>query len=383
PDLGADLRYHQACEKRLREIDERLKALQKETAALDRRDNELLAEKKHLSELKGKRRQLEQKISTKQDSLRQMEQNITDLKKIEEETKGKVSEVNSQKVAMVKVFIDSIKLKAKLTMEKVYLALKMVELTAEKTKLENDFREGASLLRSMDQKCSQLEQRRAQLTEQCKGHMKRAMSICRMQSKDSLPEDLRNVRLSSCTHPTACSHSRQVSRALFFWGGTQAFAKLPDTPDEIESRLSEERSRAECFTSLSENVRMRWFRRDQEIKQLEKELEEKENALEAYRKNIAEAKERWLNPLKLLVEQINEKFTAFFRSMNCAGEVDLHSENEEDYDKYGIRIRQHSPARVTPYHQSGGERSVSTMLYLMSLQELNRCPFRVVDEINQ
>lgn len=48
-------------------MDERLKALQRDTAALDRRDNELLAEKKHLSELKGKRRQLEQKISTKQD----------------------------------------------------------------------------------------------------------------------------------------------------------------------------------------------------------------------------------------------------------------------------------------------------------------------------
>lgn len=61
---------------------------------------------------------------------------------------------------------------------------------------------------------------------------------------------------------------------------------------------------------------------------------------------------------------------------------------QEDYDKYGIRIRVkfHSNTHLhelTPYHQSGGERSVSTMLYLMSLQELNRCPFRVVDEINQ
>lgn len=52
---------------KFREIDERLKALQRETAVLDRRDNELLAEKKKLSELKGKKRQLEQKISTKQD----------------------------------------------------------------------------------------------------------------------------------------------------------------------------------------------------------------------------------------------------------------------------------------------------------------------------
>ncbi|XP_056292177.1 structural maintenance of chromosomes protein 5-like [Pseudoliparis swirei] len=74
--------------------------------------------------------------------------------------------------------------------------------------------------------------------------------------------------------------------------------------------------------------------------------------------------------------------------MQCAGEVDLHSENEEEYDKYGIRIRVkfHSSTQLhelTAHHQSGGERSVSTMLYLMALQELNRCPFRVVDEINQ
>lgn len=43
---------------------------------------------------------------------------------------------------------------------------------------------------------------------------------------------------------------------------------------------------------------------------------------------LLQAKERWLNPLKQLVEQINDKFSDFFRSMQCAGEVDLHAENE-------------------------------------------------------
>lgn len=38
-----------------------------------------------------------------------MEQNITDLKKIEEETKEKVLRVYSQKVAIAKAFVDSIK----------------------------------------------------------------------------------------------------------------------------------------------------------------------------------------------------------------------------------------------------------------------------------
>lgn len=47
---------------------------------------------------------------------------------------------------------------------------------------------------------------------------------------------------------------------------------------------------------------------------------------------LSQAKERWLNPLKQLVEQINGKFSDFFRSMQCAGEVDLHSENEVNAD---------------------------------------------------
>jgi structural maintenance of chromosomes protein 5 len=38
---------------------------------------------------------------------------------------------------------------------------------------------------------------------------------------------------------------------------------------------------------------------------------------------------------------------------------------------------------LTAQRQSGGERSVSTILYLMSLQQLSNAPFRVVDEINQ
>ncbi|XP_034028187.1 structural maintenance of chromosomes protein 5 [Thalassophryne amazonica] len=348
-----------ACEVKLQHIDEQMKALQQQSVALDRRENELLVEKKRLQELKGKKRQLEQKVSTKQDSLRQMEQNVINLDEIEEDAKRKITAVNSQKLAIIKAFMTEMKLRAKLTMEKVYLALDNVGKMAEKTKLESDCRDGASELKAMDQQCRRLEQKKDQLTEQCKGLLRRAKEICRMHAEDPVAADLRT-----------------------------AFTKLPDTLDEIDARLNEERARAEHFTGLSENVVDEYNRREQEIRQLEQELEEKSSALNAYRQNISEAKERWLIPLKQLVEQINEKFSNFFRSMQCAGEVDLHSESEEEYDKYGIRIRVkfHSSTHLhelTAHHQSGGERSVSTMLYLMALQELNRCPFRVVDEINQ
>uniref|UniRef100_A0A8C1WXE7 Structural maintenance of chromosomes protein 5 n=1 Tax=Cyprinus carpio TaxID=7962 RepID=A0A8C1WXE7_CYPCA len=299
-------------------IDQRMAAIREQQAKLDRRDNELRANKKKLSELKGKKRQLEQKISTKQDSLRQMEQNEINLQAIEEETNAKIAAVNNKKV-----------MKARLSMEKVYLALQSAGLSAEKTKLETDCRDSSVVYTKLDQ------------------------------VKNNLPHIL---------------HS--------------AFSQLPDTLDEIDAMLNEEKTRAECFTGLSDAVVEEYNRREREIQNMEKELDDKTNALTTYRQNIAEAKERWLNPLKQLVDQINERFSDFFRSMQCAGEVDLHSENEEEYDKYGIRIRVKFRSstqlhELTPHHQSGGERSVSTMLYLMSLQELNRCPFRVVDEINQ
>ncbi len=99
---------------------------------------------------------------------------------------------------------------------------------------------------------------------------------------------------------------------------------------------------------------------------------------------------RWLEPLKDLVSNISDKFRQYFSDhthMKAAGEVTL-VENGEDFSKYGIEIKvkfrdNEALQALNAQRQSGGERSVSTMLYLMALQGTSSCPFRVVDEINQ
>lgn len=54
-----------------------------------------------------------------------------------------------------------------------------------------------------------------------------------------------------------------------------------------------------------------------------------------------------------------------------------------------LAILTFSPSESEPlsildsHRQSGGERAVSTVFYLMALQSLARAPFRLVDEINQ
>lgn len=46
------------------------------------------------------------------------------------------------------------------------------------------------------------------------------------------------------------------------------------------------------------------------------------------KENIEKLKEKWLKPLKQLVEKINENFSSYFSAMDCAGEVTLtHGEN--------------------------------------------------------
>jgi chromosome segregation ATPase len=101
--------------------------------------------------------------------------------------------------------------------------------------------------------------------------------------------------------------------------------------------------------------------------------------------NLVQAK--WLPTLKLLVSKINDTFSNNFKEMAVAGEV-LLDEHGTNFDKYGILIkvkfRETGELQVlSAHHQSGGERSVATILYLVSLQDLTHCPFRVVDEINQ
>ena len=126
--------------------------------------------------------------------------------------------------------------------------------------------------------------------------------------------------------------------------------------------------------------------RKKEIETYAQEVEGNQDRLGALDQKIAEVRDKWYGPVTRIVENINTKFRSFFTKMKCAGEVILSE--HEDYDKWGIDIRvqfrnSDDMQRLTSSYQSGGEKAVSTILYLLSLQGLTFCPFRVVDEINQ
>ncbi|XP_057807772.1 structural maintenance of chromosomes protein 5 [Salvia miltiorrhiza] len=167
----------------------------------------------------------------------------------------------------------------------------------------------------------------------------------------------------------------------------QAFLEMPTTVEELEAAIQDTINQANGILFLNHNILEEYENRQRKIEALTNKQEADEKELKSLLDEIDALKESWLPTLRSLVARINETFSCNFQEMAVAGEVSL-DEHGTDFDQYGILIkvkfRQTGQLQVlSAHHQSGGERSVSTILYLVSLQDLTNCPFRVVDEINQ
>ncbi|CAG8478217.1 10797_t:CDS:10 [Diversispora eburnea] len=156
--------------------------------------------------------------------------------------------------------------------------------------------------------------------------------------------------------------------------------------EELEDGLASDRAKANLHYTVDPNVIQTYDNRKAQIDDLKSKLLVKTNRLEVLMKEMATLRENWEPQLNELVKQISKEFSNAFDRIGCVGEVRIST--NDDYDKWGIDIlvkfRDNEKLQVlTGQRQSGGERSVSTIMYLMALQELAKTPFRVVDEINQ
>ncbi|EJD35341.1 P-loop containing nucleoside triphosphate hydrolase protein [Auricularia subglabra TFB-10046 SS5] len=158
------------------------------------------------------------------------------------------------------------------------------------------------------------------------------------------------------------------------------------SPDDIMQQIETENAKLELNIATNPAVVRQYEERQREIAELEEAVAQKEAKKNRLVKSIEKVKGQWYPALQQLVASINDKFSAAFERVHCAGEVNISQ--DEDYDKWAIDIMvkfrdSEKLTLLTGHRQSGGERSLTTILYLMSLTELARAPFSLVDEINQ
>ncbi|KAL0480003.1 hypothetical protein AKO1_007318 [Acrasis kona] len=165
----------------------------------------------------------------------------------------------------------------------------------------------------------------------------------------------------------------------------QVLMSLPDDMQSIEDEIRDQRERAAAIYH-DPHIMEQYEKRVEEIKVKRLELDTLTQQLETIDDDMKRLQEEWETPLRACVTRIGDTFSQYCKNIGISGEVALME--DEDYDKWQIQIRvkfrdKEELTTLSSVRQSGGERSVTTILYLLSLQTENKCPFRVVDEINQ
>ncbi|KAK0188724.1 P-loop containing nucleoside triphosphate hydrolase protein [Armillaria mellea] len=154
--------------------------------------------------------------------------------------------------------------------------------------------------------------------------------------------------------------------------------------EELEAEFDAQKAQLEIMLNTNPGVIEEYEKRKRD--RWERTVQQKQANAQRVEQKIKRARDNWEPALEQLVAKIGEKFSAAFDRIGCAGEIRIGQ--HEDYDKWTIDIlvkfRDDEKLQLlTSQRQSGGERSLTTILYLMSLTEQARAPFSLVDEINQ
>jgi len=186
--------------------------------------------------------------------------------------------------------------------------------------------------------------------------------------------------------------------------GTEATQREWDAmPNELDALDAEIESLEEDIASSDDDdgkTLRDYEERCKQIEAMKDTVAGTRGEIDAKRDRLAAQVAQWKPQLEQMVAVVDDNFAAYFRRFKCVGRVELvdgrkrspvtgEAEGIDDFAQYKIHIkvqwRENESLHVLGEggRDSGGERSVATMVYLISLQSVNPAPFRVVDEINQ
>ncbi|XP_064620307.1 structural maintenance of chromosomes protein 5-like isoform X3 [Lineus longissimus] len=344
----------------LTDIDTKTEELHTRLQNLETRINDCRNKKKELSKRKDNKKSIMQQLKIKHETLRRLETEGIDIENEEKKANDEIRNINLKKCQLLQELNHHTRRCLTFGMDKVRLSLNHASAMREESRIEYILKEQLIAVSNLEQELGEMKDR----VKETKDRARRLLTDAKKATETPTDQDL----------------SEELQKA---------FEQFPSSLEELDEQIHGERARADCIYQTDERVVRDYQERKKQIVRMQKEVETLELKLQNHKGDIDEVKQRWLEPLKQLIAKIDKNFGYFFRCLKCAGEVSLDTpENPEDYEKYGIQIkvkyRDNENLRIlSPHSQSGGERSVATVLFMMAMQELTKCPFRCVDEINQ
>lgn len=156
--------------------------------------------------------------------------------------------------------------------------------------------------------------------------------------------------------------------------------------ERCSAELRAEQSKLELAEGVQPEVIRQYTQRKGEIAELTKQLASLIKLHTEQQTKMANVRSKWEPKLRKVVAEVSKRFSKAFDDLGLAGELRIGE--DEDFEKWKLEImvkfrNNEELAPLSGHHQSGGEKALSTIMYVMSLLQLSRSPFTLVDEINQ
>lgn len=120
------------------------------------------------------------------------------------------------------------------------------------------------------------------------------------------------------------------------------------------------------------------------IQELKVKLQKLQENKEVLLQELAERKKVWRDAISKLIDEINPIYQSILASSNAIGFIRLveGKEIEEAGIQLYVGFGGNAPTVLDPFTQSGGERSVALMAFMLSLQSRIVSPIRAMDEFD-
>ncbi|KAK6956260.1 hypothetical protein Daesc_001534 [Daldinia eschscholtzii] len=340
-------RQGQEIRKRIAEIDEAEQPIHEQIEALRREKNELQKAATQYATLGDK-------IATEKRALESTQKDLADCRK-------RIFEYSAQEDQLV--------------VEKARSVLKQ--------------KEQLSRIRDAHQALLEVQIRLIEAQSDVKGLEKQNANI--KQQLDEKKAEITSARNEMEKMKAAATVARKKVMEAIGDGGEERLAYLnalvgEKTTEDVDHEIGAESTKLELIHGVDPAILRQYEKRAQDIEDLTRKKEELNAKLESYVRKITQIMEQWEPGVDGVIGKINDAFSYNFEQINCAGEVSIHK--DEDFEQWAIEIKvkfreNETLQQLNQHRQSGGERAVSTIFYLMALQSMAQAPFRVVDEINQ
>ena len=350
--------------------------------------------------------EVERRESIIKDLRTNLNKNQDDLNKIEEEKQDAIDRLNTQqnqhatlKENIKAIFDERLSLERSIAQNQSTQSLisQLIEETQVLEQMVQDSKSQLKLLRSENLKemlkNSELQVSKAK--EQVKQNQAEMINLEENDEKatDEMLEQRVNLALLEFKRANAIVNLKEIEKSLREaqenlnltiqkareLGERIAVIKsASDIQDEI--RLTD--GHLAALADVSEDIERQY----ESYSKLYLELKEKaELVAENREKALEEVKTRmqsWRSVIAGLLDRVNVEYKRIMTQTSATGEVQLS--NAQDIEAGGLEImvgfKGGKPVALDAYTQSGGERTIATMSFLLALQQHVRSPFRAVDE---